>query len=203
MTQVVVIDYGMGNLHSVSKAIQAVSSSESIVISSDTDVIKAADKLVFPGVGAIKDCMEAFSVDLRETVLEEIDKKPTLAICVGMQMLLKSSEENGGVDCFDILDGKVTKIKASKDIKVPHMGWNRVKFLKEHVLLKNIPDSSFFYFVHSHCCSSSEDALTETTHGESFVSCLAKDNIFAVQFHPEKSQDMGLKLYRNFLNWNI
>ena len=203
MTQVVVIDYGMGNLHSVSKAIQAVSSSESIVISSDTDVIKAADKLVFPGVGAIKDCMEAFSVDLRETVLEEIDKKPTLAICVGMQMLLKSSEENGGVDCFDILDGKVTKIKASKDIKVPHMGWNRVKFLKEHVLLKNIPDLSFFYFVHSYCCCSSEDALTETTHGESFVSCLAKDNIFAVQFHPEKSQDMGLKLYRNFLNWNI
>ena len=102
MTQVVVIDYGMGNLHSVSKAIQAVSSSESIVISSNTDVIKAADKIVFPGVGAIKDCMEAFSVDLRETVLEEIDKKPTLAICVGMQMLLKSSEENGGVDCFDI-----------------------------------------------------------------------------------------------------
>ena len=203
MTQVVVIDYGMGNLHSVSKAIQAVSSSESIVISSNTDVIKAADKLVFPGVGAIKDCMEAFSVDLRETVLEEIHKKPTLAICVGMQMLLKSSEENGGVDCFDILDGKVTKIKASKEIKVPHMGWNTVKFLREHVLLKNIPDSSFFYFVHSYSCSSSEDALTETTHGESFISCLAKDNIFAVQFHPEKSQDMGLELYRNFLNWNI
>ena len=203
MTQVVVIDYGMGNLHSVSKAIQAVSSSESIVISSNTDVIKAADKIVFPGVGAIKDCMEAFSVDLRETVLEEIDKKPTLAICVGMQMLLKSSEENGGVDCFDILDGKVTKINASKEIKVPHMGWNRVKFLKEHVLLENIPDSSFFYFVHSYCCFSSEDALTETTHGESFISCLAKDNIFAVQFHPEKSQDMGLELYRNFLNWNI
>ena len=203
MTQVVVIDYGMGNLHSVSKAVQAVSSSESIVISSDKDVIKAADKLVFPGVGAIKDCMDAFSVDLRETVLEEIHKKPTLAICVGMQMLLKSSEENGGVDCFDILDGKVTKIKASKEIKVPHMGWNRVKFLREHVLLKNIPDSSLFYFVHSYCCSSSEDALTETTHGESFISCLAKDNIFAVQFHPEKSQDMGLELYRNFLNWNI
>ena len=147
--------------------------------------------------------MDAFSVDLRETVLEEIHKKPTLAICVGMQMLLKSSEENGGVDCFDILDGKVTKIKASKEIKVPHMGWNRVKFLREHVLLKNIPDSSFFYFVHSYCCCSSEDAVTETTHGGSFISCLAKDNIFAVQFHPEKSQDMGLELYRNFLNWNI
>ena len=203
MTQVVVIDYGMGNLHSVSKALQAVSSSESVVISSNIGVIRDADKLVFPGVGAIKDCMDAFSLDLRETVLEEIEKKPTLAICVGMQMLLESSEENGGVDCLDILDGKVTKIKASQKIKVPHMGWNRVQFLKEHVLLKNIPDSSFFYFVHSYCCLSSEDALTETTHGESFISCLAKDNIFAVQFHPEKSQDMGLELYRNFLNWNI
>ena len=203
MTQVVVIDYGMGNLHSVSKAIQAVSSSESILISSNTDVIKAADKLLFPGVGAIKDCMEAFSVDLRETVLEEIDKKPTLAICVGMQMLLESSEENGGVDGLDILDGKVTKIKASKEVKVPHMGWNEVKFLKEHLLLKNIPDSSFFYFVHSYCCLSSKDALTETIHGERFVSSIAKDNIFAVQFHPEKSQEMGLELYKNFLNWNI
>tara|TARA_Y100000994_G_scaffold205348_1_gene177099 strand:+ start:1848 stop:2459 length:612 start_codon:yes stop_codon:yes gene_type:complete len=203
MTQVVVIDYGMGNLHSVSKALQAVSSSESVVISSNIGVIRDADKLVFPGVGAIKDCMDAFSLDLRETVLEEIEKKPTLAICVGMQMLLESSEENGGVDCLDILDGKVTKIKASQKIKVPHMGWNRVQFLKEHVLLKNIPDSSFFYFVHSYCCLSSEDALTETTHGESFISCLAKDNIFAVQFHPEKSQDRGLELYKNFLNWNI
>ena len=203
MTQVVVIVYGMGNLHSVSMAIQAVSSSESILISSNTDVIKAADKLVFPGVGAIKDCMEAFSVDLRETVLEEIDKKPTLAICVGMQMLLESSEENGGVDGLDILEGKVTKIKASKEVKVPHMGWNEVKFLKEHLLLKNIPDSSFFYFVHSYCCLSSKDALTETIHGERFVSSIAKDNIFAVQFHPEKSQEMGLELYKNFLNWNI
>ena len=203
MTQVVVIDYGMGNLHSVSKALQAVSASESVVISSNIGVIRDADKLVFPGVGAIKDCMDAFSLDLRETVLEEIEKKPTLAICVGMQMLLESSEENGGVDCLDILDGKVTKIKASQKIKVPHMGWNRVQFLKEHVLLKNIPDSSFFYFVHSYCCLSSEDALTETTHGESFISSLAKDNIFAVQFHPEKSQDRGLELYKNFLNWNI
>ena len=107
------------------------------------------------------------------------------------------------LDGLDILDGKVTKIKASKEVKVPHMGWNEVKFLKEHLLLKNIPDSSFFYFVHSYCCLSSKDALTETIHGERFVSCIAKDNIFAVQFHPEKSQGMGLELYKNFLNWNI
>ena len=203
MTQVVVIDYGMGNLHSVSKALETVADSEKIIISSDLGVIKASDKIVFPGVGAIKDCMAAFSEDLKETVLEEIGKKPTLAICVGMQMLLESSEENEGVNGLNILDGKVTKIKSLDKIKVPHMGWNKVKFLKDHFLFKNIPDSSFFYFVHSYCCLSSEDALTETEHGENFISSLTKDNIFAVQFHPEKSQTVGLDLYKNFLDWSI
>lgn len=203
MTQVVVIDYGMGNLHSVSKALETVADSEKIIISSDLGVIKASDKIVFPGVGAIKDCMAAFSEDLKETVLEEIGKKQTLAICVGMQMLLESSEENEGVNWLNILDGKVTKIKSLDKIKVPHMGWNKVKFLKDHFLFKNIPDSSFFYFVHSYCCLSSEDALTETEHGENFISSLAKDNIFAVQFHPEKSQTVGLDLYKNFLDWSI
>ncbi|MDC0141630.1 imidazole glycerol phosphate synthase subunit HisH [Gammaproteobacteria bacterium] len=203
MTQVVVIDYGMGNLHSVSKALETVADSEKIIISSDLGVIKASDKIVFPGVGAIKDCMAAFSEDLKETVLEEIGKKPTLAICVGMQMLLESSEENEGVNGLNILDGKVTKIKSLDKIKVPHMGWNQVKFLKDHFLFKNIPNSSFFYFVHSYCCLSSEDALTETEHGENFISSLAKDNIFAVQFHPEKSQTVGLDLYKNFLDWSI
>lgn len=203
MTQVVVIDYGMGNLHSVSKALETVADSEKIIISSDLGVIKSSDKIVFPGVGAIKDCMAAFSEDLKETVLEEIGKKPTLAICVGMQMLLESSEENEGVKGLNILDGKVTKIKSSDEIKVPHMGWNKVRFLKDHFLFNNIPDSSFFYFVHSYCCLSSEDALTETEHGENFISSLAKDNIFAVQFHPEKSQTVGLDLYKNFLDWSI
>ena len=199
MTQVVVIDYGMGNLHSVSKALETVADSEKIIISSDLGVIKSSDKIVFPGVGAIKDCMAAFSEDLKETVLEEIGKKPTLAICVGMQMLLESSEENEGVNGLNILDGKVTKIKSSDKIKVPHMGWNKVKFLKDHFLFKNIPDSSFFYFVHSYCCLSSEDALTETEHGENFISSLAKDNIFAVQFHPEMSGEAGKKIITNFL----
>ena len=203
MTQVVVFDYGMGNLHSVSKALETVADSEKIIISSDLGVIKSSDKIVFPGVGAIKDCMAAFSEDLKETVLEEISKKPTLAICVGMQMLLESSEENEGVKGLNILDGNVTKIKFSDEIKVPHMGWNKVRYLKDHFLFKNIPDSSFFYFVHSYCCLSSEDALTETEHGENFISSLAKDNIFAVQFHPEKSQTAGLGLYKNFLDWSI
>ena len=203
MTQIAVIAYGMGNLHSVSKALEAVSQKENIVITSDQEVIKTSDKLVFPGVGAIKDCMDAFSNDLKETVLEEVKKKPTLAICVGMQMLLESSEENGGVEGLGLLNGKVCKIQPNKDIKVPHMGWNQVNYLKEHFLLENITDSSYFYFVHSYCCLSSKDALTETIHGEKFVSSFAKDNIFAVQFHPEKSQSAGLQLYKNFLNWSV
>jgi glutamine amidotransferase len=203
MTRVVVIDYGMGNLHSVSKALEAVSASEEIIISSDHKMIKSADKIVLPGVGGIKDCMEAFSLDLKERVLEELENKPTLAICVGMQMLLKFSEENGGVEGLDILNGSITKIHSSRDVKVPHMGWNKVKHLGDHFLLRGIPDESSFYFVHSYCCLESEDAITETTHGSKFISALAKDNIFAVQFHPEKSQNSGLQLYKNFLDWRI
>lgn len=203
MTRVVVIDYGMGNLHSVSKALEAVSASEEIIISSDHKMIKSADKIVLPGVGGIKDCMEAFSFDLKERVIEELENKPTLAICVGMQMLLKFSEENGGVEGLDILNGSITKIHSSRDVKVPHMGWNKVKHLGDHFLLRGIPDESSFYFVHSYCCLESEDAITETTHGSKFISALAKDNIFAVQFHPEKSQNSGLQLYKNFLDWRI
>ena len=203
MTRVVVIDYGMGNLHSVGKALESVADSERVIISSDKEQLKQADKIVFPGVGAIKDCMAALSLDLRETVLEQIKNKPTLAICVGMQMLLESSEENDGVEGLNILNGTITKIKSNDHIKVPHMGWNKVKFLKDHFLLRNIPNSSFFYFVHSYCCLESSDALAETEHGRNFISALEKDNIFAVQFHPEKSQAEGLKLYKNFLDWAI
>lgn len=203
MARIVVIDYGMGNLHSVSKALESVADSESVIISSDKEQLKQADKIVFPGVGAIKDCMEALSLDLKETVLEQIKNKPTLAICVGMQMLLESSEENNGVEGLNVLNGKITKIQSDADIKVPHMGWNRVKFMKDHFLFRGIPDSSFFYFVHSYCCLESAHALAESEHGGNFISALGKDNIFAVQFHPEKSQAEGLKLYKNFLDWAI
>ena len=120
-----------------------------------------------------------------------------------MQMLLESSEENNGVQGLNILDGKITKLPSSEKIKVPHMGWNNVNFLHDHFLTQGIMDSSFFYFVHSYCCLESMDALAETEHGQRFVSALAKDNIFAVQFHPEKSQSKGLQLYKNFLDWKI
>ena len=203
MTKIAVIDYGMGNLHSVSKALEEVSINEEILVTSEPELIKTADKIVLPGVGAIKDCLEAFSDELRQTTIEIIRNKPTLAICVGMQMLLESSEENEGVTCLYILDGKIVRIPPLVDIKVPHMGWNKVNFISDHFLWKKIPDRSFFYFVHSYCCLSSSDAISETSHGTNFISTLSRENIFAVQFHPEKSQNLGLQLYKNFLDWKI
>ena len=203
MTKIAVIDYGMGNLHSVSKALEEVSINEEILVTSEPELIKTADKIVLPGVGAIKDCLEAFSDELRQTTIEIIRNKPTLAICVGMQMLLESSEENEGVTCLNILDGKIVRIPPLVDIKVPHMGWNKVNFISDHFLWNKIPDRSFFYFVHSYCCLSSSDAISETSHGTHFISTLSRENIFAVQFHPEKSQNLGLQLYKNFLDWKI
>ena len=203
MTKIAVIDYGMGNLHSVSKALEEVSLNEKILVTSEPELIKTADKIVLPGVGAIKDCLEAFSDELRQTTIEIIRNKPTLAICVGMQMLLESSEENEGVTCLNILDGKIVRIPPLVDIKVPHMGWNKVNFISDHFLWNKIPDRSFFYFVHSYCCFSSSDAISETSHGTNFISTLSRENIFAVQFHPEKSQNLGLQLYKNFLDWKI
>ena len=203
MTKIAVIDYGMGNLHSVSKALEEVAINEEILVTSEPELIKTADKIVLPGVGAIKDCLEAFSDELRQTTIEIIRNKPTLAICVGMQMLLESSEENEGVTCLNILDGKIVRIPPLVDIKVPHMGWNKVNFISDHFLWKKIPDRSFFYFVHSYCCLSSSDAISETSHGTNFISTLSRENIFAVQFHPEKSQNLGLQLYKNFLDWKI
>ena len=202
MTKIAVIDYGMGNLHSVSKALEEVSINEEILVTSEPELIKTADKIVLPGVGAIKDCLEAFSDELRQTTIEIIRNKPTLAICVGMQMLLESSEENEGVTCLNILDGKIVRIPPLVDIKVPHMGWNKVNFISDHFLWKKIPDRSFFYFVHSYCCLSSSDAISETFHGTNFISTLSRENIFAVQFHPEKSSQLGLQLLNNFISWD-
>jgi glutamine amidotransferase len=128
-------------------------------------------------------------------------EKPTLAICVGMQMLLESSEENNGINGFNLLDGKVRKIPSTSTVKVPHMGWNQVLQKSDHFLWTGIPNNSFFYFVHGYACDGSLDAIGTTCHGYEFISALAKKNIFAVQFHPEKSQKVGLQFYKNFINW--
>jgi glutamine amidotransferase len=202
MNTIAVIDYGMGNLHSVSKALIKVSPTDRILVTSETNEIEKANKIVLPGVGAIKECMEALRKDnLHEVVIRNIVEKPTLAICVGMQMLLESSEENGGIKGLNLIDGKVKKILNSETVKVPHMGWNQVSQKTNHYMWTNIPDKSFFYFVHSYACHSSLDAIGLTSHGSEFISAVCRKNIFAVQFHPEKSQKVGLQLYKNFINW--
>ena len=203
MSNIALIDYGMGNLHSVSKAIKKVSNNTKVNITSDKKEIEDADKVIVPGVGAIKECLRAIrNKKLDQVILDVINSKPILGICVGMQLFLESSEENDGTLGLGVLKGEVKKIPLKSSIKIPHMGWNKVKQTKDHPMWSDIPDDSYFYFVHSYCCLSSQNSVGISSHGLDFVAALAKGSIFAVQFHPEKSQDAGLQLYRNFINWD-
>ena len=177
-----------------------------VSVSADREEILACDALVLPGVGNFSGGMQNLRTRGLIGVLNKAvfaKKAPILGICLGMALLFNHSEED---DCegLKLIDGRIKKFNVNKkDLKVPHMGWNKVKHLGDHFLLRDIPDESSFYFVHSYCCLESVDAITETTHGNKFISALAKDNIFAVQFHPEKSQNSGLQLYKNFLDWSI
>lgn len=217
MTNVIaVIDYGMGNLHSAAKALEHVSEEAQVVVTADAEQILAADRVVFPGVGAIRDCMgELKRMQLDKVVHEAAAKKPLLAICVGYQCLMAHSEENGGVDCLDILPGNVRFFgkdlcEPSEDgeecpaLKVPHMGWNTVKQIHPHPLWKDIPDEARFYFVHSYFVQLEDASLLmgQTHYSHTFASAAARDNIFAVQFHPEKSSRYGLQLLKNFVTWD-
>ncbi len=215
MNKVAVIDYGMGNLHSVAKAVEHVGreleTDIQVVVTADAQKIAAADRVIFPGVGAIRDCMaEINRLNVGQIVGDAIKSKPVLAICVGMQALMNRSEENGGVDCLGFLDGDVRyfgndlKDENGERLKVPHMGWNEVKQTKDHPLWKDVPDNSRFYFVHSYYVKSADDSKIAGTsnYGTEIVATLADDNIFATQFHPEKSQTAGLTLLRNFLQWD-
>ncbi len=153
MNKIAVIDYGMGNLHSVSKALEKVSNRTKVIISSDEKEINKADKIVLPGVGAIKECLRSLEEKgLDRVVLQNIKEKPTLAICVGMQLLFESSEENQNTRGLSILEGKISRIPNNPPLKIPHMGWNRVKQVSDHFMWNGISENSFFYFVHSYCC---------------------------------------------------
>ncbi len=208
---VAVIDYGMGNLHSVAKALELVGEGAEVVVSSNPEEILAADRVVFPGVGAIRDCvgeMKRLGVD--KVVSQAIASgKPVLAICVGMQALMDASEENGGVECFGMLPGKVKFFgenltdSTGEKLKVPHMGWNEVTHI-DHPLWQNIEQGSRFYFVHSYFVEAANDAQVagSCAYPENFTVALAQDNLFAVQFHPEKSSSAGLVLLRNFVQWD-
>jgi glutamine amidotransferase len=216
MASVAVIDYGMGNLRSVAQAVLAAAhgTGVEVVITADPAEVRKAERVVLPGQGAMRDCMrELHDSGLMPEVLHAAANKPLFGVCVGMQMLLDHSAEGdaGGTACLGLIPGKVVKFELSGQLqpdgsryKVPQMGWNRVRQASQHPLWQGVPDNSFFYFVHSFYASPLDvrHKAGETDYGQVFTSAISRDNIFATQFHPEKSADMGLMLYRNFLSWS-
>ncbi|MGR8942193.1 MAG: imidazole glycerol phosphate synthase subunit HisH [Gammaproteobacteria bacterium] len=211
MSSVAVIDYGMGNLHSIVKALQHADPEINVILSADGDAILRADRVVFPGVGAIRDCMQALNASgLADIIRQAANNKPLLGICLGMQALLTDSEENGGTPGLNLIGGHVVRFAESlldaqgNMLKIPHMGWNQVH-QAPHPLWQGIPQDSRFYFVHSYYARPADVAVIAGTsaYPDDFACALAQDNIFAVQFHPEKSQTAGLQLLRNFLHWSV
>lgn len=212
MSSVAIIDYGMGNLHSVAKALEHLSSKTRVFVTSEPNLIRQASRIVFPGQGAIGDAMKALSqVHLNEVLLEVIREKPFLGICLGLQALMQHSAEDGGTDALGILPGEVLRFadpllapETGERLKVPHMGWNQVHQTCAHPLWEGIEQDSRFYFVHSYYVRAERDEVVAATtdYGVRFVSAACRDNLFAVQFHPEKSQNAGLALLSNFLRWD-
>ena len=210
MVDIAVVDYGMGNLHSVSKALEHVAPGLKVAVTSDPAVIAAAARVVFPGQGAMPDCMRELDArGLRQTVLDAASRRPFLGICIGLQMLFERSEE-GGVAGLSVLPGRVTRFAAAAMVdaagtrlKVPHMGWNRVRQAAGHPLWQGIADGSRFYFVHSYYVVVAEPELISgaSDYPGPFTCAIARDNVFAVQFHPEKSAQAGLQLLTNFTRW--
>ncbi|CAB3954240.1 Imidazole glycerol phosphate synthase subunit HisH [Achromobacter ruhlandii] len=230
MTTIAIVDYGMGNFHSVARALKYAAPDADIRICNQPHEIDAADRVVFPGQGAMADCMRTLNESgLREAVVKAARAKPLLGVCVGEQMLFDSSEE-GATPCLGLFPGVVRRFAgprfadpvAADDaaceadtgtadpvdvrperLKVPHMGWNKVRQTRSHPIWDGIPDDTHFYFVHSYYADPADTSLTvgETDYGVAFTCAVAAANIFAVQFHPEKSAEHGLRLYRNFVDW--
>jgi imidazole glycerol-phosphate synthase subunit HisH len=197
---IVVVDYGMGNLRSVQKGFEKVGSPA--VISRDPEEIKRADRLVLPGVGAFPECMRNLSrLNLVSPILEFLQsERPFLGICLGLQLLFDESEEFGIHEGFKVVPGRVKAFERNMGLKIPHMGWNQVSYRKETPLFRGIENGSFFYFVHSYYVEPQNEAdiAAETDYGIKFTCAIARGNTFAVQFHPEKSQENGLKILTNF-----
>ncbi|MEW8084384.1 MAG: imidazole glycerol phosphate synthase subunit HisH [Candidatus Thiodiazotropha endolucinida] len=212
MTQrITVIDYGMGNLRSVAKAVEHVAAgNDEVLVTDDPELILASDRVVFPGQGAARDCMAAISDHhLNRAVLDAAQSKPFLGICMGQQVLLEFSEENNGTELMGLIEGRVRRFPGGtapdgEALKIPHMGWNQVHQGYDHPLWAGIGQDSRFYFVHSYYVDPEQQALVAATtdYGVRFASAIADRNLFAVQFHPEKSADAGLHLLRNFISWN-
>ena len=210
MSSVAVIDYGMGNLHSIAKALQHVASDVDVLVTADPQLIAQADRVVFPGVGAIRDCMQALQDSgLAAIIKNAAAEKPLLGICLGMQALLTDSEEGGHTECLNVVSGHVKRFADDLTdaqggrLKIPHMGWNQVT-QQPHPLWQNIAQNSRFYFVHSYYANldNAIDSIATSNYPQPFTCAIAKDKLFAVQFHPEKSQTAGLQLLKNFLHWD-
>lgn len=215
MKRIVVVDYGMGNLRSVSKAVETVAPDDEVLVTSDAALIKEADRVICPGQGAALDCMQALqSHNLVEAITEVATTRPFFGICMGLQVLLTHSDENDGVDCLGIFDGRVQRFAAplldenGGRLKVPHMGWSEVSRAgtaqAAHPMWEGIDDGTRFYFAHSYyCLPDDKTQVAATTHyGQSIAVAMAKESVFACQFHPEKSANSGLQLLTNFVRWN-
>ena len=204
MQTIAIVDYGMGNVRSVQKALEYVAPNQHCILTNNPQIIRDSDRVVFPGQGAMGACMIALQSN---TLIEEIKfsaaSKPFLGICLGLQLLFDYSEENNGTNGLSIVSGKVLKFRNS-DLKIPHMGWNRVNQVLNHPLWHKIENNSRFYSVHSYYVDEEDPNCVVGTseYGQTFTSAIAFDKLFAVQFHPEKSQSDGLQLLRNFTTWN-
>jgi glutamine amidotransferase len=210
VTDIAVVDYGMGNLRSVAQAVSYVAKDKQVTITSDPDEILGASHVVFPGQGAMPDCVRELDArNLRGAVLQAADSKPFLGICIGLQLLFEHSDE-GNTPGLGLFRGRVCRFASNMHdeqgakLKVPHMGWNQVRQTTTHPLWNGIDQDARFYYVHSYYVQPAEASLTagSSEYPQRFTSAVARDNIFAVQFHPEKSQHAGLKLLENFIHWD-
>ena len=211
MTNKIVVVDGLGNLRSVAQALRAAAPEADILVSNNPADIDAADRIVLPGQGAMRDCMRSLRESgAEEALLRAVKNRPVMGVCVGEQMLFDESEENEGTPGLGLLPGKVVRFQLDGKLqadgsrfKVPQMGWNRVRQTRAHPLWEGVEDGSYFYFVHSYYAAPLEaaDTIGEADYGGHYTCAVARDNLVATQFHPEKSAAAGLRLYRNFIHW--
>ncbi|HPQ97071.1 MAG: imidazole glycerol phosphate synthase subunit HisH [Thiothrix sp.] len=211
MQTVAIIDYNMGNLHSVHRAAEHVAPPDTrVIVTRDPDAILQAERIIFPGQGAARDCMrELHARELIPVIHEVMQKRPFLGICMGLEVLLEHSEENGGIACTGFYAGEVryfgrVQQKNAPRLKIPQIGWNQIWHTRPHPLWEGVPDGARFYFVHSYYIDPADTGLVcgSTDYGIRYASAIARNNVFAIQAHPEKSADAGLQLLSNFMHWN-
>lgn len=208
MANIAIIDYGMGNLRSMAKALEHLGA-RNVVVTADAQTVARAERVIFPGQGAVRDCMSALQRnELIEVLRQSAAERPFLGVCMGMQALMSASEENEGVRALDLFPGLVRHFRhltgGHPGLKIPHMGWNTVRQLRPHPLWQGIEDEAWFYFVHSYYVAPTDTdlVLAVSEYNAQFAAVIGRGNIFATQFHPEKSQRAGLRLLENFIRWD-